>query len=301
MANKSSMHHSNAEYVALPSTSLSARLGFNETPHGILKTVLAGKRRLGLVHSAFVVFTLLYALDSMAQIPNDFFPINLEFNSGISGAQGTETSAINAVHALEKAQEMADQHYSEKRYGRAFRMYQKLAEAGDKFSQYRMAFMYQHGYGVKQDMELAFIWSYLAAETGDPGFVQYHKQVRERMNDQQLDRAKPMAVSHLRQFGTFAQAVRAKELISKELRKCSGSRTGNTCHKVRASGWKCGLASADGLPAPDCMMLGMVGLPGFAGLHPADIRVVQRNLGKLQDMYAPGEVEIGELRVLEDS
>ena len=252
-----------------------------------------------VTQSVLSALLLLFLCHSNAQIPNDQFPRNLEFNSAFSGAQGTETSAINAVHAVEKSQEAADKHYQEKRYQQAYEMYKVLAEHGDKFSQYRLAYMYENGYSVTRDMQQAFAWSYLAAENGDPGMLKYHRYVRSKFTGAQLKKAKQLAGQYLHEYGTFAQANKANKLLSRESRQCTGSRIGNSCHKIRASGWKCGLVSGNNMPATDCMMLGMVGLPGIAGLQPADLRKARQNLTLLQEIYNPGEVELGELRFIE--
>jgi len=222
------------------------------------------------------------------------------FSGAFGGAAGTDTSGQNAVHALEKAQQRADEHYKAERYERAYNMYRTLAEYGDKFSQYRVAFMHQHGRGVEKDLQHAFAWSYVAAEAGDQAFVKYHRQIREPFYGEDLQRAKKLASQYLADYGIYAQASRARGLISREMRKCSGSRTGSSCSKVSSSGWQCGLASGDEVPASKCLTLGMVGLPGLAGLQPADMRRTQKSLARLQDEYNPGRVELGELEMVED-
>ncbi|MDA3933457.1 MAG: hypothetical protein PF630_03900, partial [Gammaproteobacteria bacterium] len=49
-------------------------------------------------------------------------PLN-NFNANFGGAAGTDTSTQNAVHALENAQQRADEHYKPKRYERAYTLY----------------------------------------------------------------------------------------------------------------------------------------------------------------------------------
>jgi len=252
-------------------------------------------------------FTMILALILLGSAPCAFaqgaepgsIP-RFDFNNSFGGTAGTDPSVTNAVHALEKAQQRADEQYKAERYERAFSMYKTLAEYGDKFSQYRVAFMHQHGRGVPQDPMQTFAWSYLAAENGEPGFVKYHKQVRKQFTGEDLKRAKQLAGEYLRDYGTYAQASRARGLISREMRKCSGSRTGATCNKVSSSGWQCGLASGNDIPDPDCLTLGMVGIPALVGLQPADMRKAQKNLALLQDRYNPGRVELGELEVVDD-
>jgi len=222
------------------------------------------------------------------------------FGNSFGGVAGTDASAQNAVIALGKAQERADDHYQAERYGRAYTMYHTLAQYGDKFSQYRVAFMHQYGRGVDKNLNQAFAWSYVAAEAGDDAFVQYHKQVREQFQGKPSAQAMQLAGDHLRDYGMYAQASRAKSYISREMRNCSGSRTGTTCNKISAAGWQCGNATAGELPNRDCLTLGMVGIPGLAGLQPADMRKAQKNLTILQDRYNPGRVELGDIDVIED-
>ncbi|GAB4118593.1 MAG: hypothetical protein Tsb0027_12100 [Wenzhouxiangellaceae bacterium] len=142
--------------------------------------------------------------------------------------------------------------------------------------------------------------TFLAAENGDSSFVNYHRQIRQQFEGDQLTRAKQLAGQHLEKYGMYAQASRARGLIAKEMRKCSGSRTGNSCSKVNTIGWQCSLYSGNDIPEPDCLTLGMVGLPGLAGLQPADMRKAQKNLAQLQDRYNPGRVELGELEVVDE-
>ncbi len=246
-----------------------------------------------------IICSLLISFASNAQYSSADSP-SLAYGNSFGGAQGTDTTSSNAVIALTKAQERADEHYKAKRYERAYNMYKTLAEYGDKFSQYRVAFMHHSGRGVPKDMTEAFAWSYVAAEAGDEGFVKYHRQVREQFSDSEIKSAKQLAGNYLQDYGMYAQASRAKSYISKEMRKCSGSRVGSSCNKISASGWQCGASTAGELPNADCLTLGMVGIPALAGLQPADMRQAQKNLSILQDKYNPGRVELGELEMIED-
>jgi len=242
---------------------------------------------------------LLISMAATAQLSSADIPSSA-FGNSFSGVAGTDASASNAVVALTKAQERADEHYKAERYERAYNMYHTLAEYGDKFSQYRVAFMHHYGRGVEKDLTKAFAWSYVAAESGDDAFVKYHRQVREQFASDQLIQAKQLAGQYLQDYGMYAQASRARSYISREMRKCSGSRTGNSCNKVSSAGWQCGAGTAGELPNADCLTLGMVGIPALAGMQPADMRKTQKNLALLQDRYNPGRVELGELEIVED-
>jgi len=57
-------------------------------------------------------------------------------------------------------------------YGSAFNAYQRHADAGDPEAQFRLARLYEQGYGVKQDEEWAITWYRKAATGGHSGAAQ---------------------------------------------------------------------------------------------------------------------------------
>ena len=178
-----------------------------------------------------------------------------------------QVSSNNAVQTLEKLQDRADTAYQKQRYSRALQVYQLLSEAGDKFSAFRIATMYEDGLSVDKDLVEAYAWSYLAAETRRQAFVDYHRQIKQRLGDEQLAVARTRAGELIREHGIYTSAVRTKDTLRKMLFECAGSRVGNTCSKVSVD-WKGCSISANRLPSMQCLRLGVIGLTSYNICHP---------------------------------
>lgn len=214
-------------------------------------------------------------------------------------AVGFKFANQNAVLALQRTQDEADTRYQEGRYNEAFSMYMNLAEFGDKFSQYRVAFMYEHARGIERDLIKAYAWSYIAAEARNKPLRDYHRHVAEKLSPVELEQAKKLAADYLTDYGIFNASNNALDVIREHTRTCTGSRVGSRCDKVTSNSFSCN-QNNEGLTDPSCIKLGIVGLPGIAGQQPADIRKAEQNLRLLMDNYNPGEVEIGEFQILTD-
>ncbi len=238
-------------------------------------------------------------VDVMAQGHDTASEPKFNFGNAFQGAGGLDSANLNAVLAFEKVQERADQHYKAKRYKQAFKDYHDLAKFNDKYSQYRVAFMYATARGVEKNMPAAYAWSYVASETRQKGFVNYHVKLREQLVPTQMDHGKELASEYLREYGTYSIANQARGLLRKGKRNCTGSRLGSSCDKVSSAGFNCG-ATSEGIPGKECMILGAIGLPAIAGLQPVDLRKAENQLEQLIDIYNPGKVELGELEIIED-
>lgn len=212
---------------------------------------------------------------------------------------GSNLSTVNAVLAFSKMQEAADAEYKAERYEKAFEYYHELAKFNDKFSQYRVGYMYATGRGVEKDMPKAYAWTYIASETRLKAFVNYHVKVRSELSPTELARGKELANEYFKDYGTFAVASNARRLIRKQKRQCTGSRVGSSCDRNSSNGINCGLTS-QGVIGRECLTLGAIGLPSVSGLQPADLRAAEKQLGVLIDTYNPGRVELGELELIED-
>ncbi|GAB4116699.1 MAG: hypothetical protein Tsb0027_08480 [Wenzhouxiangellaceae bacterium] len=214
-----------------------------------------------------------------------------------TGAQGIGNNGQNAVLAFDEAAAQTDRLYKSGDYYNAFTRYQKMAEYGDKFSQYRLAVMYEMGRGVDKDLVQAFAWSYVAAETGQQQFKDYHRMVRQQMTADQIQAAGKLTRDYQIDFGMFAAADNANEIVNHALRVCTGSRLGTRCNSVGASSVSCSLSN-HGIPHKDCLQLGMLGIPGVQGMQPLDLRTARSNLSRIKDEYNPGRVEYRELRLI---
>ncbi|GAB4198934.1 MAG: hypothetical protein Tsb002_34160 [Wenzhouxiangellaceae bacterium] len=221
------------------------------------------------------------------------------FGNNVQGINGVDGGNINAVQAFNRLQEAADKAYKDKDYERAYDMYHRLAEFGDKFSQYRIAYMHQNGVGVEKDPIEAFAWSYVSAETKKKGLVNYHVALRDRLAENDKALAMEKAEQYLEDYGLYAIADNARQLIRDQRKQCVGSRLGNSCERISSSGITCNAFDA-GMPGNACLTLGSVGLPALIGMQPQDVRLVENNLRNIMEQYSPGTVELGELEIIED-
>lgn len=204
----------------------------------------------------------------------------------------------NAVQALEKLQTHADLAFDREHYDLAMRLYLELNKVGDKFSAYRIANMYERGLGVKENRIAAYAWSYLAAETGSRVFLNYHQQIKQKLDNDALLSARTLAGDLIRNYGMFTNAVHAKQTLRSVLFQCAGSRVGNTCNKVSVTWLGCSTAS-DRLPSTDCLRFGSLGLVSYT-VMPTTIRAVQKGLNEFIDQYNPGRVELGDFDLIGD-
>lgn len=230
------------------------------------------------------------------------------FSQGIStpigsdpfkSSSGLANSSSNAVHAFTNTQKRADELYDNENFQTAFHIYELIAKLGDKYSQYRVAYMYVHAQGINQNLVQAYAWSYVAAEAGHGPLLDYHQHVKHLLTESQLAEAKTLAQGHLVQYGLAAQAYNARLAIREELRNCTGSRLGTRCDRVESRGITCGITN-DGMPGLNCLKLGSVGVPSVMGAQPLEIRKVELALRDIMDQYTPGSVELRELELIDD-
>jgi len=193
----------------------------------------------------------------------------------------------------------ADDAYADQDYKLAYRRYQKLAEIGDKFAQFRLAAMFEEGQFVDQDMIEAYAWSYLSAESGRAEYANYHSNIKSHLSSDQLTPARQRAGDLITKFGLYRQAAEAEDLLVKTLRSCTGSRVGNTCDAVEVTDFTCNIQS-DRMPSPSCLRIGTMGLQAIVGSFPLQIRHVRQNLRNFMDQYNPGRVELGDFELIDE-
>ena len=221
------------------------------------------------------------------------------FGNSFTGAEGIENIGQNAVLAFKQAGAQADALYDREDYEHAFPQYLTMAEYGDKFSQFRVAVMYELGRGVDKDLLQAFAWSYVAAETGHEQFKNYHKMVRAQMTPEQINAAKQTTRDYQIDYGMFAAADNAAGVLNRTLKMCTGSKVGSRCDRVSVNGVSCSLNNY-GIPEKKCIQLGMLGIPAVQGMLPLDLRIARSNLVKLKAAYNPGRTEYRELRLINE-
>jgi TPR repeat protein len=122
----------------------------------------------------------------------------------------------------------ADQHYQAQDYGKAYKMYLKLAKLGDHYAQSQIATMNVGGEGRRTDFVEAYAWLALAAESGDEDLLRRSEELLQQVNDK--TKAEKKAAKLQKKYGQAALEERAKkrERIrrSHEMGGCTGSKLG---------------------------------------------------------------------------
>lgn len=138
-------------------------------------------------------------------------------------------AALQAPVALAKGvQEYrteADQYYLESNFKKAYKIYYKLAKAGDHYSQDRVSFMYANGEWKKVDLTEAYAWSVLAAEGGNEKLVNSSDELLLRTEDK--PEAQERAEKLRKKYGKDALRMKAVRQAQRENQKRSGACTGS--------------------------------------------------------------------------
>ena len=115
--------------------------------------------------------------------------------------------------AVTRIQEKADTAFEAGDYRRAMWLYSKeLAPIGDKYGQYMVGFMYEHGLAVARDPVQAAAWYSLAAERGHEPIVAAAEQFQRTLGPAQRDAAGALATSLKERMGD-------KALVRREIRR----------------------------------------------------------------------------------
>jgi len=130
---------------------------------------------------------------------------------------------------LKEFQVEADQYYQQGNYKKAFKGYFKLAKIGDHYSQYKVSNMYANGEGKKLDLEYAYAWSALAAESGQEELIQISEELLRRNDDQTGARKKAEKLNG--KYGKQALEEKAELIAKRDSGRRAGSCTGSrlTC------------------------------------------------------------------------
>lgn len=204
---------------------------------------------------------------------------------------------VNPLRAFTRFQEWADNAYAEANYEKAFKYYHRLARFGDKFAQYRMATMHMQGLGVPVNIQEAYAWSAVAAESPREAYTEYQMYIREQLNEKQLERAQAIAAGKITEMGNYAMAIMAKKQLFREKMNCTtlaDAFFGRGCGIVVCNGFN------NAIPSRRCMIVGSMGLSGFENIPPDAMRDLRASVDHMINIYSPGRVEFGELELLED-
>ena len=123
---------------------------------------------------------------------------------------------------LKEYRDDAKRHYLEHDFKKAYKIYYKLAKAGDHYSQDRVSQMYANGEGKTTDLTEAYAWSVLAAEGGKEEWVESSDELLQLTQDQ--SRAQGKADKLIKKYGEETLKAKADERAKRESRPCTGSR-----------------------------------------------------------------------------
>lgn len=100
----------------------------------------------------------------------------------------------------------AEQHYADLEYKKAFKVYRKLAQFGDRYSQRRVAHMYAEGEGVSVNLMESYAWAILAAEGNDVETVNLNETLLPQIENP--TKAEKNAAKLIKRYGKQAQVKR---------------------------------------------------------------------------------------------
>ena len=130
-----------------------------------------------------------------------------------------------AIEELELKRYEAEKSYTANDFKKAYKMYYKLAKAGDHYSQDRVSQMYASGEGKTADLAEAYAWSVLAAESGSKDLRNHSDTLLEQNSDKAA--AEKRAAKLMKKYGDTALEKKAANRARNDRGKSSGSCTGS--------------------------------------------------------------------------
>ncbi|MDA3934020.1 MAG: tetratricopeptide repeat protein [Gammaproteobacteria bacterium] len=118
--------------------------------------------------------------------------------------------------------EYANTLYTDKNYESAFAMYHELASIGEKFSQHRLARMFESGQGVEPSLIKAYAWAVLSTELNSPLLSAYLKELDTKLDDKMILQAQSYLQSIASESGIVA-------LTRERIRKLRSARFHGSC------------------------------------------------------------------------
>lgn len=116
--------------------------------------------------------------------------------------------------------------YERKDFGTALEYFKRAARHADKPSQALVADMYWRGIGVAQDRALGYAWMDLAGERLYPDFIGFREQYWNALDEAERADAIARGQAILAEYGDDAAKPRLEEVLRRERRRVTGSRTG---------------------------------------------------------------------------
>lgn len=116
----------------------------------------------------------------------------------------------------------ADGYYQMQDFKKAYKIYYKLAKAGDHFSQDRVSKMYINGEGRKVDLDDAYAWSVLAAEGENAEWTESRDDLL--LLTQNQSKAQGKADKLMKKYSEQALREKSEKQALRDSRSCTGSR-----------------------------------------------------------------------------
>ena len=122
----------------------------------------------------------------------------------------------------------AKQYYAEQNFKRAYKVYFSLAKIGDHYSQSKLSKLYIAGEGVDVDLNEAYAWSVLAAESGVEGMTERSEKLLQETNDPAgaEKRAAKLMKKYSKQTLQAKAAKKEKFKQNHAMGGCTGSKLG---------------------------------------------------------------------------
>lgn len=143
--------------------------------------------------------------------------------------------------------EKVEDIYSSGNYERAMLIYQKeLAPKGDKYAQYMVGYMHLTGRGVAEDPAEALAWYRLAAERGEPKYIEARDELYQSLDSGELERSEALFADLWQRYGDkrlILELIR-QDLVILSVQGGSGVARANSDARI-ASGYS---ISQDGNP-----------------------------------------------------
>lgn len=158
--------------------------------------------------------------------------------------------------------------------------FESAARYGNKDAQRTLGMMYIQGLGVAMNWPLGYAWLRLAATHGDAEAVSARDQVHAQLKPEELADATRYVAELDAEFGDLAAVARREEWVRKQKREITGSRTGSS------AGVRIQVADATGYTWQ------VSGARYFELLEGDYVLEFRQRMG---------EVEIGELRVVDEN
>lgn len=136
------------------------------------------------------------------------------------------------IESFTPQREQADTMFMQERYASAYELYLKLAQQGDKVSQYKLALMNYFGLGIEENRIEAAAWAMIAQERGMDALRRmarlFYIELGNSEKAQLIDRLHELDVK----YGAVLEPANYREWRRLK-QSCTGSRVGRACDRVQ--------------------------------------------------------------------